>query len=113
MRGSFSSTVTDASRCSSASRRPAARPRIPPPTTQKRWLFGRMSCERAVAPRTIAVAAASALACSAMANVVIAHWTVRAGEEQRARELLLELAPLALAEPGCRLFQPTFDPAAP
>ena len=48
-----------------------------------------------------------------MANVVIAHWTVRAGEEARARALLLELAPLAQAEPGCRLFQPTFDPADP
>lgn len=66
-----------------------------------------------MAPRTIAAAAGSALACSAMANVVIAHWTVRAGEEERARGLLLALAPLALAEPGCRLFQPTLDPADP
>jgi quinol monooxygenase YgiN len=48
-----------------------------------------------------------------MAHVVIAHWTVRAGEEQHARALLLELAPLARAEPGCRLFQPTFDPTDP
>jgi quinol monooxygenase YgiN len=48
-----------------------------------------------------------------MATVLIAHWTVRAGEEQRARALLAELAPLVRAEPGCRLFQPTFDPERP
>jgi quinol monooxygenase YgiN len=44
-----------------------------------------------------------------MAYVVIARWTARAGEEQRARALLVELARQTRAEPGCRLFQPTID----
>jgi quinol monooxygenase YgiN len=45
-----------------------------------------------------------------MAYVVIARWTTRAGEQDRARALLVELAKLTRAEPGCRLFQPTVDP---
>jgi quinol monooxygenase YgiN len=48
-----------------------------------------------------------------MAYVVIARWTARAGEEARARALLVELAKPTRAEPGCRLFQPTVDPDDP
>jgi quinol monooxygenase YgiN len=44
-----------------------------------------------------------------MAYVVIARWTARTGEEDRARALLVELTRLTRAEPGCRLFQPTVD----
>jgi quinol monooxygenase YgiN len=51
--------------------------------------------------------------CDPMAYVVIARWTARAGEEDRARALLVELAELTRAERGCRLFQPTVDPDDP
>ena len=44
-----------------------------------------------------------------MAYVVIARWSARAGEEARARALLVELTKRTRAEPGCRLFQPTVD----
>jgi quinol monooxygenase YgiN len=44
-----------------------------------------------------------------MEYVVIARWTALAGEQQRVRNVLTELALAARAEPGCRLFQPTVD----
>jgi quinol monooxygenase YgiN len=44
-----------------------------------------------------------------MEYVVIARWTALAGEEQRVRRVLTELARAARAEPGCRLFQPSVD----
>ena len=37
---------------------------------------------------------------------LVAIWRAKEGEEERIAQVLLELVPLVLAEPGCRQYQP-------
>jgi len=46
-----------------------------------------------------------------MAYVVSAVWTAKPGREELVRDAIRQLVPLSRAEPGCRFYQPHFDPA--
>jgi quinol monooxygenase YgiN len=48
-----------------------------------------------------------------MAYVVSAVWTAKPGKEELVRDVIRQLTPLSRAEPGCRFYQPHFDPAEP
>ena len=48
-----------------------------------------------------------------MAYVVSAVWTAKPGKEELVRDVIRQLVPLSRAEPGCRFYQPYFDPAVP
>jgi quinol monooxygenase YgiN len=45
-----------------------------------------------------------------MAYVVVARWTAREGEQEAVRASIERLIQPSRAEPGCRLYEPTFDP---
>ena len=48
-----------------------------------------------------------------MAYVVVAKWTAREGEEERVRAGIEKLVEPSRAEPGCLLYQPSYDPDDP
>jgi quinol monooxygenase YgiN len=48
-----------------------------------------------------------------VAVVLKATWTTKEGSEDVVLDALEQLAPLSRGEPGCRLYQPYRDPAAP
>jgi quinol monooxygenase YgiN len=48
-----------------------------------------------------------------MAFVLVVKMTAREGEEERAAELMAELAEASSAEPGCNIYVPHRDPENP